>query len=197
MAGPAGSACASAELSGCTCPLFLRRRAGAWMAKTLQLGAKLGTRIRGMEFADYVVSLLYKHLPRLCIIRAERRSAQKSARRRRHKGADRRRGGRCLVERLLHKADQSLRHQMKATTVGKIHSRRQPTKQAKSAPWIGRTAILPGRSMAFSVKRCRKRGFFVIKKGVFEKQSETKARYSSFSKRKQKRKPVGDNAGRS
>ena len=49
------------------------------MSEPLQLKTELRTRIRGMEFTDYVVSLVYKHLSRLYTIRAERRSAQKEA----------------------------------------------------------------------------------------------------------------------
>ena len=142
------------------------------MSEPLQLKTELRTRIRGIECADYVVFLVHTQLPRLYTIRAERASAQKSARRQWHKGADRRRGGRGLVGWLLYKAHQSLRRRMKAKTVGKIHSRRQPTKQAKSAPWKDRhpAGQVEGVFSKKNVEKERK-GLFVIKKGVFEQQS--------------------------
>ena len=64
------------------------------MPEPLKLKTELRTQIRGMKCADYVVSLVYQHLLRVYSIRAECRSAEKSAYRRWHKSADRRKGGR-------------------------------------------------------------------------------------------------------
>jgi len=113
------------------------------MSETLQLKTELRTRIRVMGCADYVVSLLYNHLPGLYTIMAERRAARKSARRRWHKGADRRRGGRGLIGQVFDEADHALRRRMQLKTAGALHSRRPPTEQPKSAAWNDRP--LPAR----------------------------------------------------
>ncbi len=130
--------------------------------------------MRGTESADCKPKHRWQPLTHHRQIAVGLRSAQKSARRRWHKGADRRRGGRGLVERLLNAADQSLLRRMKAKTAGKINSRRQPTKQAKSAPWKDRHPA--GQERAFPVKKCRKKSFFVIKKSVFEIFRKTKTK---------------------